>query len=81
MEIGRLQLWTQEPATCPYHEPDQFTPRSPMLFLQNTIQYYPPLYSIVLNCVQYVGCLRDTMYQHPVQLHNYSSKNCLHLNI
>ena len=40
-------LWClQDPATCPYPEPDESSLRPPpILFLENLLQYHPPIYA------------------------------------
>jgi hypothetical protein len=33
----------QQPAICPYPEPDQSSPCPPIPLLEDTFQYYPPI--------------------------------------
>jgi hypothetical protein len=35
---------SQKPTTGPYPEPDESSPQSHILFLENQFQYYPPIY-------------------------------------
>jgi hypothetical protein len=42
----------QEPAICPYPEPDESRPCLPTIpFLENPFQYYPPIYDWVFEVV------------------------------
>ena len=41
---------SQEPATCPYPEPDQSSP-CPTPLLRDPFQYYPPIYAWVFQVV------------------------------
>jgi len=34
MELGGSQMYSKQPATCPYSEPDQFMPCHPNILLE-----------------------------------------------
>jgi hypothetical protein len=44
---------SQELSTCPYPEPDQFSPHHPILLIQDPSSYYPPTYVLVFLVVSF----------------------------
>jgi hypothetical protein len=50
MEPGRTLPHSQEPATCPCPEPAQSSP-CPIAILEDTFQYYAPIYAGVSQVV------------------------------
>jgi hypothetical protein len=52
---------SQEPATCPYHEPDQNSPY-PILLLADTFQYYPTTYAFISQVVPSLSFPSNTLY-------------------
>ena len=44
---------SQQPATCPYPEPDQSSPYSHIPLPEDPSQYYPPIYALVSQVVSF----------------------------
>jgi len=36
---------SQDPATCPHLGQNEFNPHSPIIFIEDPFQYYPPIYA------------------------------------
>jgi hypothetical protein len=53
-EPERSLLCSQETSIGPYPEPDQSSPYHPILFLQDTFEYCPPTYVLVVLVVSFV---------------------------
>ena len=61
---GRGSLWdSQEPATCPNHEPDQSSPCTPIPLLEGLFQFYHPIYALGLQNCLFSSCFHTrTLY-------------------
>jgi hypothetical protein len=53
MEPEGSSPYTQEPATCPYPEPDQSSLRPHTQPLEDPLQYYSPIYAWVFQVVSF----------------------------
>jgi len=49
---------SQVPATCPYPQPAQSTPHTPIPPPEGPCQYYPPIYALVSPAVSFPSGFR-----------------------
>jgi len=69
MELEGSSPRSRQPTTCHYPEPRKSSPQPLILFLQNLLQCYHPIYVSIFLVISFPQVLSETMYEfvHPLQ--------------